>query len=295
MNASSATTGTQEIKQCCARLYESDMVKLLLGDSFHPGGLNLTGRLGDLLRLTAQSRVLDVASGTGTSALFLARQFGCRVVGIDFGGQNVLSANDAAVRQDLATQVQFQQSDAERLPFADASFDAVICECAFCTFPDKSAAAREFARVLKPDGALGLSDLTRGPVLGEELQGLLAWIACIADAQDAERYAAYLRTAGFASIHVESHDEALVEMATQIRLKLLGAEVMVGLKKINLPGVDLVKAKELLKASLDAIHAGQLGYAILTASRQETLTCDVDPRYARQPPNPVMSSAPDAA
>jgi arsenite methyltransferase len=267
MNASTISTGAQEIKQCCAQLYESDMVKFLLGDSFHPGGLKLTERLGELLQLTAKSRVLDVASGTGASALFLAQQFGCQVVGIDFSGQNIGSANDAAARQDLAAQVQFQQSDAERLSLADASFDAVICECAFCTFPDKSAAAREFARVLKPDGALALSDLTRGPDLGEKLQGLLAWIACIGDAQDAERYATYLRAAGFASIRVEPHDEALVEMAAQIRMKLLGAEVMVGLKKVNLPGVDFGKAKELLKASLEAIHSGQLGYAILTASR----------------------------
>jgi ubiquinone/menaquinone biosynthesis C-methylase UbiE len=270
MNASSTTTGSQEIKQCCAQLYESDLAKLLLGDSFHPGGLKLTERLGELLQLTAKSRVLDVASGTGASALFLARHFGCQVVGIDFSDQNVVRANDAAVRQDLAVQVQFQRSDAERLSFVDASFDAVICECAFCTFPDKSAAAREIARVLKPGGTLGLSDLTRGPVLGEEMRGLLAWMACIADAQDAERYAAYLRTAGFASIHVEPHNESLVEMAAQIRMKLLGAEIMVGLKKVNLPGVDFVKAKELLKASLEAIHAGQLGYAILTASRQQT-------------------------
>src|SRR5258708_8001449 len=155
MNASSTTSGTQEIKHCCAQLYESDIAKLLLGESFHPGGLKLTERLGSLLQLTAKSRVLDVAIGTGASALFLARHFGCQVVGIDFGGQNVLRANDAAARQDLATQVQFLQSDAERLSFADASFDAVICECAFCTFPDKSAPARAFARVLKPDCAVG--------------------------------------------------------------------------------------------------------------------------------------------
>jgi arsenite methyltransferase len=267
MNASSTAANAQEIKRCCAQLYESDVVKLLLGDSFHPGGLKLTERLGELLQLTAESRVLDAASGTGASALFLAQHFGCQVVGIDFGDQNVLRANDAAVRQDLATRVQFQRSDAERLSFVDASFDAVICECAFCTFPDKSAAAREFLRVLKPGGMLGLSDLTRGPVLGEELQGLLAWIACIADAQDADRYAAYLRSAGFASIQAEPHDEALVEMAAQIRTKLFGAEIMVGLKKVNLPGVDFAKAKGLLKVSLEAIHSGQLGYAIFTASR----------------------------
>ncbi len=267
MNANSTGASAQEIKQCCAQLYESDMAKLLLGDSFHPGGLKLTERLGSLMQLTAQSRVLDVASGTGASALFLARHFGCQVIGIDLGHQNILRANEAAVSQNLAGHVQFQQSDAERIAFEDASFDAVICECAFCTFPDKAAAAREFARVLKPGGTLGLSDLTRAAAIPEQLQGLLAWIACIADAQEAERYAVYLRTAGFASIKVEPHDEALVEMAAQIRMKLLGAEIMVGLKKVDLPGVDFVKAKELLKVSLEAIHARQLGYAVVTALR----------------------------
>ncbi len=71
-----AVTGSESadnIKQCCARLYESDFAKILLGDSFHPGGLALTERLGVLLDLGPNSRVLDVASGTGNSAIFPRR------------------------------------------------------------------------------------------------------------------------------------------------------------------------------------------------------------------------------
>jgi arsenite methyltransferase len=77
------------VKQCCAALYESDAAKLLLGASFHPGGTRLTERLGQILNLTPQTRVLDVASGKGASALFLAARFGCEVVGIDYGGKNI--------------------------------------------------------------------------------------------------------------------------------------------------------------------------------------------------------------
>src|SRR6266852_9193733 len=80
---------TETLKQCCAKLYESDLAKVLLGDSFHPGGLKLTERIGSLLRLTPESQVLDVASGNGTSACFLAEQFGCHVVGIDYRSTNV--------------------------------------------------------------------------------------------------------------------------------------------------------------------------------------------------------------
>src|SRR6516162_3677630 len=85
-----------EVKQCCANLYESDFAKLLMGESFHPGGVKLTERLGHLLQLGPHSRVLDVASGNGTSAFFLAEKFQCSVIGVDYGKHNVEAANVVA-------------------------------------------------------------------------------------------------------------------------------------------------------------------------------------------------------
>lgn len=66
-------------------------------------------------------------------------------------------------------------------------FDAIVCECAFCTFPSKQIAATEFYRVLKPGGHL--SDLTRCPEPIAGLEGLLSWIAWIGDARPIDRYA----------------------------------------------------------------------------------------------------------
>jgi ubiquinone/menaquinone biosynthesis C-methylase UbiE len=258
----------ETVKQCCARLYESDVAKLLLGDSFHPGGVRLTERLGRILRLGPESRVLDVASGKGTSAIFLAERFGCEVTGIDYGSQNVDEANREAAKH-LGERVRFERADAELLPVSDASFDAVICECAFCTFPNKSIAAGEFARVLRLGGQVGLSDLTREPVLPKELDSLMAWVACVADAQPIDRYAAYLRAAGLVVQHVEPHDEALTELVGQVRTKLLGAEIMVGLKKLDLPGVDFGAAKRLVKGVVAAIEQRQLGYGIITAAKPQ--------------------------
>jgi ubiquinone/menaquinone biosynthesis C-methylase UbiE len=257
----------ETVKQCCARLYEGDLARILLGDSFHPGGTKLTERLGVLLGLGAHSRVLDIASGTGTSALFLAERFGCEVVGLDYGSHNVEQSNAAASARGLDKRVCFQTGDAERLPFTDASFDAVICECAFCTFPDKTAAAREFARVLRSGGGIGLSDLTRGPVLPEEFSGLLAWVACIADARPVDTYVRYLSDAGFRVERVEPHDEALLEMVNQVRAKLLGAEIMVGLKKLELPGVDFTAGKKMARSAASAVQEGSLGYAIIHAAK----------------------------
>src|SRR5712692_1114027 len=262
--------GNETLKQCCAKLYESDLVRVLLGDSFHPGGLKLTERVGSLLHLRPESHVLDVASGKGTTALFLAERFGCRIVGIDYSGQNVADANQLASAKGLSSLVRFERSDAESLPFPDKSFDAIICECAYCTFPNKADAAREFARVLHSGGRVGMSDLTRGPALPKELDSLLAWIACIADAQPVDQYADYLRSAGFELEKVELHDEALTEMVRQIGMRLLSAEVLVGLKKLALPNVDFTSAKQMAQSTLSSIQQGQLGYAVLIAAKTGT-------------------------
>ncbi len=88
---------------------------------------------------------------------------------------------------------------------------------------------------------------TRGPTLPRELDSLLAWIACIADAQPVDTYADYLRSAAFELEKVGLHGEALTEMVQQIRMKLLSAEVLVGLKKLALPNVDFTSAKQMSK------------------------------------------------
>lgn len=84
-------------------------------------------------------------------------------------------------------------------------------------------------------------------MLPKELDSLLAWIACIADALSAERYAECLRVAELDVETIELHGEALAEMVQQISMKILGAQIMMGLKKLNLPGVDFSAAKQLAK------------------------------------------------
>ena len=256
-----------DVKSCCATLYESDMARMLLGDSFHPGGLSLTQRLGEKLGLKPGMRVLDVASGRGESAIFLAHTFGCEVVGIDYGARNTEEATARAKAANAGSLAAFETGDAEKIAHADSTFDAVICECAFCTFPDKRAAAVEFARVLKPGGQVGLSDLTRVSALPPELTGLLAWVACIADALPVEKYAEYLVGAGLRQPDTEPRDEALADMVRDIQGKLLGAELMSKLKKIDLGGVNFSEARSMARAAAEAIRARKLGYAVITARK----------------------------
>jgi ubiquinone/menaquinone biosynthesis C-methylase UbiE len=257
----------EAVKSCCALAYNSDWAKLLLGESFHPGGMALTERLGELLALGPDKRVLDVAAGTGASAVHLARTFGCEVVGVDLSPANVRAANATAQAAGVAHLARFELGDAEHLAVTEATFDAVICECAFCTFPDKPRAAAELARVLRPGGRVGLSDLTRSGDVPPELRGLLAWVACVADAQPIEAYASYLEEAGLTLDLVEIYNEALAAMVQDIRSRLMGAEMLAKLKKISLPGADFEQARSMARAAAAAVKAKHFGYAILGATK----------------------------
>ncbi|MEV4538930.1 methyltransferase domain-containing protein [Asanoa sp. NPDC049518] len=255
----------EAVKSCCAAAYQSDAVALILGDSYHPGGLALTRRLADVLRLRDGQRVLDVAAGTGTSALLLAEEFGVRVDGVDLGERSVATATRAADNAGLADRVRFRVGDAERIPFPDNTFDAVVCECAFCTFPDKATAATELARVLKPGGRLGITDVTVAPGgLPPELAGLTGWVVCLADARPVDEYAAMLAAAGLRATARETHNEALARMVTQIDARLRAYRLM---RLPALSDVDIDHALELTAQAARAVATGSAGYALLIAEK----------------------------
>lgn len=252
------------VKHCCTSFYGSDLARLLLGESFHPGGKALTTRLGQFMRLTPNSIVLDVAAGRGTSTLHLAQSHGCEVVGVDLSAANVKRATEEALKRN-ANRVTFRIADAEALPFGAHSFDAILCECSFCTFPDKQAAAGEFSRVLRPGGRLGLSDLTRSSDPLPELDDLLSWIACIGDAQPVESYVETLQRANLTVVDIEDHSPVLTEMVRQIQGKLLGVEMAAGLKKLDLPNAGFSDAKRFAQAAIRAVTDGKLGYIAIAA------------------------------
>jgi arsenite methyltransferase len=259
-----------EIKNCCALLYSNDLVRLLVGESLHPGGLELTRRTGELLALSPGRKLLDVACGPGASAIWLAREFGCEVRGVDYAKRGVAAARHAATATGLSERARFLVGDAERLPLPDSSFDAVICECSFCTFPDKPVAVREIFRVLAPGGRFALSDLVRTGPIPAELQGLFAWVACIADAWPVEEYRSLLEECAFEVELVERHDALLGTLVDGIRRRLVGAQLASGLGKLELPGLDLAAAAALARSAADAIEDGRLGYALVVATKPST-------------------------
>lgn len=260
-------TADREIKVCCATFYQSDVVRMLLGDVLHPGGLALTHRLGEAIELGPDDRVLDVACGRGVSAVHLGEHFGCHVTGLDYGLENIAAAEAHAADRGVAHLTTFRQGDAESLPFQDSTFDAIISECSFCTFPDKATAAAEMARVLHPDGRLGLIDMTVSGPLPEDIQTLLAWVACVAGAGTPEDYVATLSQAGFTDFTVQDQQDALLEMVNDVRRKLLGVELAAGLGKLDLGDLDLSEGKRLARRAVELIENGVVGYTLITARR----------------------------
>ncbi len=261
-------TNEREIKICCATFYQSDVVRMLLGDVLHPGGLALTYHLGQAVGLNETNRVLDVACGRGASVVHLAESFGCHVTGLDYGMENVAAATDHAATRDVARLTSFRQGDAEGLPFGDGAFDVVISECSFCTFPDKASAATEMSRVLDPGGRLGLTDVTINGTLPEDIQSLLSWVACITGAGTSDHYVKILMEAGFTDFKVEDHGAALLEMVNDIRRKLLAVELVAGLGRLNLGDLDLSEGKRLALRAVELIESGMLSYSLIAATKK---------------------------
>lgn len=125
-----------------------------------------------LLSLNASSHVLEIGSGSGGPALFLAETIGCRVIGFDVNEFGINNANALARKRNLDSLARFQVADASQaLPFEQNTFDAVISNDAMCHIPRRFEVFKEWHRVLKPGGQMLFTDalVITGIVSHEEI------------------------------------------------------------------------------------------------------------------------------
>ncbi len=123
------------------------------------------------LDLRTDSRVLEVGCGAGGCALYLSRITRAQVTGIDVNESAIEQAR-ASAKATPEIGVSFERIDASgQLPFEDASFDAAFSNDAMCHIPDRSAALKEWFRVLKPNGRILFTDamIITGPITNEQL------------------------------------------------------------------------------------------------------------------------------
>ncbi len=128
--------------------------------------------IAELLRLGPGVQLLDVACGAGGPSLDLAGRTGCAVTGADVEAAGIAQADTQASARGLAGRARFRVADCGgRLPFADASADAVLCVDAINHLPDRFGTLREWARLLRPGGRLLFTDpvVVTGAVAKDEL------------------------------------------------------------------------------------------------------------------------------
>jgi sarcosine/dimethylglycine N-methyltransferase len=128
-------------------------------DQFHTRGLAATAELAKLAGTTADMTVLDVGSGVGGPARFLAATYGCRVIGVDVSESFVDGARYLTERTGLSGQVSFETASALELPFDDGRFDVVLLQHVAMNIADRARLYREIRRVLKSGGRFATFDV----------------------------------------------------------------------------------------------------------------------------------------
>ena len=142
------------------RLTPEDLAPI---DQFHIRGRTATLELARAAGLDAAKHVLDVGSGVGGTSRCLAKEFCCRVTGIDLTDEYCRAASMLSAKTGLAHLVDYRQGDATKLPFDDQTFDVVWTEHVAMNIPDKTRLYKEMHRVLKPGGTLAIYDVLAGP------------------------------------------------------------------------------------------------------------------------------------
>ncbi|MBZ9821266.1 class I SAM-dependent methyltransferase [Mesorhizobium sp. CA4] len=128
-------------------------------DQFHTRGLAATAELANLAAINADMSVLDVGSGVGGPARFLAETYGCEVVGVDLSEPFVEAARYLTTRTGQDAKVSFEAGSALALPFEDSRFDAALLQHVAMNIADRPLLYREIRRVLKPGGTFATFDV----------------------------------------------------------------------------------------------------------------------------------------
>lgn len=180
-----------------------------------------------LAQLKPGETVLDLGSGGGIDVLLSARRVGPtgKAYGLDMTDEMLALANENKRKSGIEN-VEFLKGEIESIPLPDNSVDVIISNCVINLSADKGKVLREAFRVLKPGGRFAVSDvITRGEILPEIRESVLAWVGCVAGALDETEYKTKLSQAGFEKIEIESTriyraEDAREFLAGQLPIKL---------------------------------------------------------------------------
>lgn len=204
-------------------------------DEFHIGGHRATADLAEQLGLKPGMALLDLGSGLGGPARFFARNYGCRVSGIDLTPEYVQVAEALTRMVGLSDEATYRVGSATDLPFGDGSFDAATLLHVGMNIADKEKLCGEVARVLKPGSVFAVYDVMQTGA--GELAFPLPWAATPHTSFVAEpaRYRRALEEAGFAIAAERDRRDFAIEFFRNLRARIaesgpppLGLHILMG-------------------------------------------------------------------
>lgn len=195
----------------------------------HQGGVGATEELSELCHIGEGKYVLDVGCGVGVTPCFIAKKYGCRVVGVDISERMIERSNERARREGVEDSVEFRVADAQDLPFEDDLFDAVVGESVTAFPEDKQKAVNEYVRVTKPGGYVGLNESTwmKTPVPAELIEWVSQDLSANAEVLTSDGWAGLLEGAGLTEIVVRTYEINTRNEAREI-LRRYGCRGMLG-------------------------------------------------------------------
>ncbi|MDZ7292869.1 MAG: class I SAM-dependent methyltransferase [candidate division KSB1 bacterium] len=129
-----------------------------VGVTKHIGGFEATNELLSLCHIEDAREVLNVGCGVGVGSTYIAKKYGCHVVGVDISEKMIEWSRRRAREEKVEAKVEFRTADVLDLPFAAGRFDVVFAESVLIFVEDKAQAIRECVRVTKPGGYVGLNE-----------------------------------------------------------------------------------------------------------------------------------------
>ncbi len=130
-------------------------------DEFHVGGFSATTALIDQLDLKPEMKVIDIGSGIGGTARFVAGETGAHVTGVDLTPEYTATARSLSELVGMTAVTDYQTANALNLPFDDGSFDVALMLHVGMNIPDKAALMAEVGRILRPNGLFAIYDIMK--------------------------------------------------------------------------------------------------------------------------------------
>jgi SAM-dependent methyltransferase len=206
-------------------------------DEFHSRRRRATEELARLLAPKPGDRLLDIGSGLGGPARYLAKMCGSRVTGVDLTQEFVATAAELTRRAGLSAEVEFRQGSALELPLADESFELAWSQNVAMNIADRPRYYGEVRRILKSGGRFAIQDVTRGPAGEPHYPVMWADTPTTSFLYSPEATREMLERAGFTVIVWQDNTEAAIAEAEAERARaavtpggqsVLGLHLVVG-------------------------------------------------------------------